>query len=102
MESGKFGIYITGGDYMSVEFKTGQPMKLTEITIYQKASNIHTKFILLENGNIFGKENFALAKEWRDQGLLGEKAASLINRIVAIELQKEVELQKDKVFQIEI
>jgi hypothetical protein len=100
MESGKFGIYITEGDYMSTN-KRENPMKLTEITIYQKASITHTKFILLEDGRVFGEENFALAKEWRDQGLLGEKAASLIDRIAAGKLQEEVELQKDKVFQIE-
>ena len=56
---------------------------MIEITIRQKDSKTHTRFIIMRKGEVFGEEKFRLAKKWREQGLLGEKAASLIDRISA-------------------
>jgi len=73
---------------------------IREITVYQKDSCTHTKFLLLQNGKVFGEENFALAKEWRDQGLLGKRAAALIDKIVSI--QTAAETYDPELLQIEI
>jgi len=75
---------------------------MIEVTIYQKDTHTHTKFILHKNGSVFGKENFALAKGWRDQGLLGEKAAGLIDAIINKQAAHSVISGIGREFQIEI
>jgi len=73
---------------------------MIEITIRQKDSNVHTQFIIMRNGEVFGAENFRLAKKWRDQGLLGERAASFIDKITGA--QTSSQLEAGGVLQIEI
>jgi len=58
------------------------PIEMTEITIRQKNSITHTKFILTPNGNTFPIENFNLAKDWMENGLLSDKAAGFIKQIL--------------------
>jgi len=57
-------------------------IEMTEITVRQKNSITHTKFILTPKGNPFPIENFNLAKEWMGQGLLGAEAAAFIKRLI--------------------
>lgn len=51
---------------------------LLELTIYQKGSNAHTKFIVLKDGHAFPEENFQIAKKWMEDGLLPRRAAAFI------------------------
>jgi len=55
-----------------------------EITIYQSNSCTHTKFMLLPGGRVFGEENFQLAAEWYQQGLLSGTAKKLIEVILEV------------------
>jgi hypothetical protein len=57
-------------------------IEMIAITVRQKDSITHTKFILTKKGNPFPIENFNLTKEWMEQGLLGDEAAALIKKII--------------------
>jgi len=61
---------------------TDLTIKITEIMVRQKDSLTHTKFMLLPGGKTFPEDNFNLAKEWMEQGLLSDRAAYRIKRII--------------------
>lgn len=57
-------------------------VQLISVTIRQKESNTHTKFIFTSNGKPFPTENFDLAREWMEQGLLDDESTAFIKKII--------------------
>lgn len=54
---------------------------LTELTVRQKNSNTHTKFMLTPSGTPFPQDNFSMALEWGKQGLLDDKVYEILQII---------------------
>jgi len=54
---------------------------MIEITIRQKDSIIHTKFIIAGSGEPFPEDNFDIAVEWMTQGLLDDQTCSILKKI---------------------
>ena len=57
-------------------------VELISVTIRQKESNTHTKFILTAIGKPFPKDNFNLAKRWMEQGLLDDESSAFVRKIM--------------------
>jgi hypothetical protein len=51
------------------------------VTIRQKESNTHTNFLLTSSGAPFPEENYNLAREWMEQGLLDDECTAFIKTI---------------------
>ncbi len=74
---------------------------MLEVKIYQKDGGAHTKFLLLPNGVTFPVENFEIAKEWHEQGLLSDRTSRVMQQI--IDNQKNpAQIEDDGVITIEI
>jgi len=57
---------------------------MTEIRIQQKESYSHTIFMVGIDGTAFPEDNYQIAKEWLEAGLLREDSSKLMKEIAKL------------------